>query len=110
LASKGKLKRVYLLTKTSLGSGFKITPVNLEVIIKHAYLCIIYDLLAPVMQDAIALTSFGFMDVFGDLQKHLEVLRESLKGCELYNVILPRNANFNKIAARILSHIVDKMD
>jgi len=110
LASKGKLKRVYLLTKTSLSSGFKITPVNLEVIIKHAYLCIIYDLLAPLMQDAIALTSFGFMNVFNDLQKHLEILRKSLKGCELYNVILPRNTNFNKIAVKILSHMADKME
>jgi predicted CoA-binding protein len=110
LASKGKLKRVYLLTKTLLSSGFKITPVNLEVIIKHAYLCIIYDLLAPLMQDAIALTSFGFMNVFNDLQKHLEILRKSLKGCELYNVILPRNTNFNKIAVKILSHMADKME
>ena len=68
------------------------------------YLCLIYDLLGQFFQDAIALTYFGFFNLFDDLRRHHKILEEGLRGAEHYQVILPYTSNFNKVAIELLSH------
>ena len=102
---KEKLNKVYRLVKTSSKSDFRIIPGEKKKSIESMYLCLIYDLLGPFFQDAIALTYFGFFNLFDDLRRHYKILEEGLREAEHYQVILPYISNFNKVAIKLLFHV-----
>jgi hypothetical protein len=102
LASRGKIEKVFLLTRSLSTKNIMIEPLEKEAVITHMYLCLIYDLIAPVLQDAIALTYFGFIDLFKDLQRSLEILKEALKQCECYRLTLPKNIDLAEIITKLL--------
>jgi len=104
IASKGEIKKVYWLVKASSKSDFRIIPGEKKKSIESMYLCLIYDLFGQFFQDAIALTYFGFFNLFDDLRRHYKILEEGLREAKHYQVILPYTSNFNKVAIELLSH------
>jgi len=78
-AEKGKLSAVYLLKKSN---KFALVPITVEEAVRSIYLQLIYDLVAPTLQDAIVLTYFGFLDLFGAIEEYYKILHSALERSE----------------------------
>ncbi|MCX8199464.1 MAG: hypothetical protein N3E36_05500 [Sulfolobales archaeon] len=99
-AEKGKLSLIYLLKKAD---KFKLTPIEVEDAARLLCLHLIYDLIAPVLQDAIIFTHFGFFNIFNALEEHYKILCEALeKSEEIVSCSISGINDLNKLADIIL--------